>query len=71
MLGLIMATPRVVACPQCGRPVEWAASSRFRPFCSERCKTIDLGGWAAETYRIPTTDGPEADDTPRNNGKER
>ncbi|MEP6702802.1 MAG: DNA gyrase inhibitor YacG [Betaproteobacteria bacterium] len=41
-----------VACPRCGRPVEWTAESRFRPFCSERCKTRDLGAWAADEYRI-------------------
>jgi endogenous inhibitor of DNA gyrase (YacG/DUF329 family) len=41
----------IVRCPQCGKPVEWEASP-FRPFCSERCKLIDLGKWAAEDYRI-------------------
>ena len=52
---------RVVACPQCGRPVEWTEASRFRPFCSERCKTIDLGAWAAEHYRVPAVEAPEVD----------
>jgi len=51
---------RFVACPQCGRPVEWAATSRFRPFCSARCRTIDLGAWASESYRVPA----EGDDDP-------
>lgn len=41
----------IVRCPQCGKPVEWHTSP-FRPFCSERCKLIDLGKWAAEDYRI-------------------
>ena len=45
--------PRSVACPHCGRPVIWADGSPFRPFCSERCRLIDLGGWLDETYRIP------------------
>jgi uncharacterized protein len=40
-------------CPQCGNPVEWDSENRFRPFCSERCKLIDLGKWAAEDYRVP------------------
>jgi uncharacterized protein len=53
---------RVVPCPQCGRPVEWAPASRWRPFCSARCKTIDLGAWAAETYRVPLSESPEPDD---------
>lgn len=43
----------VVNCPQCGEIVEWNDASRFRPFCSERCKLQDLGQWAAESYRIP------------------
>jgi endogenous inhibitor of DNA gyrase (YacG/DUF329 family) len=45
--------PVVVACPQCGTEVVWNSESRFRPFCSERCKMIDLGQWANEEYRIP------------------
>ena len=43
----------VVACPQCGKNVVWGDESPFRPFCSERCKLIDLGQWANEGYRIP------------------
>jgi uncharacterized protein len=45
--------PRVVSCPTCGKPVPWVAQSAFRPFCSERCRQIDLGAWAAEEYRVP------------------
>lgn len=41
-----------VKCPICGRSVEWTAGYPFKPFCSERCKLIDLGGWAAEENRI-------------------
>ena len=48
-----MTEPRLVACPQCGKPVEWTPRSRFRPFCSERCKMIDLGNWLGEQYRVP------------------
>ncbi|MES2563558.1 MAG: DNA gyrase inhibitor YacG [Pseudomonadota bacterium] len=48
--------PKVVACPKCGVAVTWAAASRFRPFCSERCKMSDLGAWATESYRIPIED---------------
>jgi hypothetical protein len=54
-----MPPPRVVPCPQCGKPVEWAPSSRFRPFCSERCKLIDLGAWATGAYRIPVDEAPD------------
>jgi len=48
--------PRLVACPQCGKPVEWTPRNRFRPFCSERCKLVDLGAWASEAYRVPVAD---------------
>jgi len=48
--------PPVVACPQCGKEVIWSSENRFRPFCSERCKMIDLGQWASEEYRIPDND---------------
>ena len=41
-----------VSCPACGRKVPFEPASRWRPFCSERCKTLDLGAWAAERYRI-------------------
>jgi endogenous inhibitor of DNA gyrase (YacG/DUF329 family) len=41
-----------VKCPVCQRPVEWTTDYPFRPFCSERCKLIDLGAWAAEENRI-------------------
>lgn len=39
-------------CPTCGKPVE-LKENPFRPFCSERCKLIDLGRWVNEEYRIP------------------
>lgn len=42
----------IVTCPQCGKEMEWDTSNRFRPFCSERCKLIDLGKWANEEYRV-------------------
>ncbi|MGD9943081.1 MAG: DNA gyrase inhibitor YacG [Burkholderiaceae bacterium] len=41
-----------VDCPTCGKKVPFTPASRWRPFCSERCKTVDLGAWAAERYRI-------------------
>ncbi|GAA5163662.1 DNA gyrase inhibitor YacG [Viridibacterium curvum] len=44
---------RTVNCPTCSKPVEWKPESRFRPFCSERCKLIDIGAWASDTYRVP------------------
>jgi uncharacterized protein len=50
----------VVNCPNCGKPVEWRPESRFRPFCSERCKQIDLGAWANDEYRVPGESEPLA-----------
>jgi endogenous inhibitor of DNA gyrase (YacG/DUF329 family) len=37
----------------------YAASNRWRPFCSERCRISDLGAWATEPYRIPAKPGEE------------
>jgi uncharacterized protein len=45
--------PRLINCPQCGTATPYSSENRFRPFCSERCKMIDLGHWADEDYRIP------------------
>jgi endogenous inhibitor of DNA gyrase (YacG/DUF329 family) len=42
-----------VKCPTCRRPVEWTPDSPYRPFCSERCRLIDLGAWFDEKHRIP------------------
>lgn len=51
-----MSSSRVVSCPTCGKPVEWKAANAWRPFCSERCKLIDLGAWATEKYRVPVVE---------------
>lgn len=50
----------VVSCPQCGASVVWDVANPFRPFCSERCKMIDLGAWATESYRIPVEEEKDA-----------
>jgi uncharacterized protein len=54
-----MAT--TVNCPTCATKVEWGEQSPFRPFCSDRCKQIDLGAWANEQYVIPAVPDPLAD----------
>lgn len=46
------AEPRTVACPTCRRRVAWLPENRYRPFCSERCRRIDLGAWASGEYTI-------------------
>lgn len=51
--------PRHVVCPTCGGDSVYAPSNPYRPFCSERCKQIDLGAWANEGFRVPTEAPPE------------
>ena len=63
-----MSEVRVIKCPQCGKQHEWSSTNRWRPFCSERCKMIDLGAWASEQYRVPVSAAPDSDlsgDPPR------
>jgi uncharacterized protein len=55
----------VVKCPTCGRPVEWSDESAYRPFCSDRCRLIDLGAWLTEQHKIPDEDADAADDASR------
>lgn len=50
----------IVKCPTCDKAVAWVASSKFRPFCSDRCRLIDLGEWAEGNRRIASD--PEHDD---------
>lgn len=47
-----MAT--IVKCPTCGNSLVWGPESPFRPFCSERCRLIDLGKWASGENSIST-----------------
>ncbi len=46
-------TARKVRCPQCGEDSLWSPENPSRPFCSDRCRQIDLGCWANDSYRIP------------------
>lgn len=58
---------RIVRCPQCGGDAVFAPENPFRPFCSERCRLIDLGAWANESYRLPVQekeDNKLPDDVP-------
>jgi endogenous inhibitor of DNA gyrase (YacG/DUF329 family) len=45
-------------CPICNRSSRPRAYNRAFPFCSERCKLIDLGKWLSEEYRVPVHDEP-------------
>ena len=49
-----------VPCPTCRQPSLYGAANRWRPFCSERCRAMDLGAWATESYRVAAA--PQTDD---------
>ena len=59
-----------VKCPTCRKDTAWE-NNPHRPFCSERCKLVDLGAWADERYRIPgeelevSFDDDDDDDNPK------
>jgi uncharacterized protein len=58
-----MANALTVDCPTCARPTEYSVRNPWRPFCSERCRGVDLGAWASERFRITSQPEPgEADD---------
>ena len=44
--------PTEAPCPTCGKLVVWTKQARWRPFCSERCRLIDLGAWLDESHRL-------------------
>ena len=54
----------IVKCPTCQKQVEWSESSTFRPFCSDRCRLIDLGEWASEKHAIPDEPIPSTEERP-------
>ncbi len=55
---------KTVPCPTCGNPSPFSKANPWRPFCSERCKLIDLGQWATENYRIPVEGDTLPDEPP-------
>jgi uncharacterized protein len=48
-------------CPTCKRPIVWSEQYPYRPFCSERCRLIDLGAWLSERHAIPG-EAPQSQD---------
>jgi endogenous inhibitor of DNA gyrase (YacG/DUF329 family) len=54
--------PARVNCPTCGKAVTWDQGSPWRPFCSERCKLLDLGDWFDERHCISEPLGIDTDD---------
>ena len=53
---------RLVRCPQCGGDSVYAPTNKWRPFCSERCRQIDLGAWASESFRVAATPPQDPDE---------
>lgn len=60
---------RLVNCPHCGAEAPFEPSNRWRPFCSERCRLVDLGAWAAGDYRIPDNQAPTLDEPGEADGR--
>ncbi|MDX1443611.1 MAG: DNA gyrase inhibitor YacG [Gammaproteobacteria bacterium] len=56
-----MKTP----CPHCSTPVDWDKKPKWRPFCSERCRMIDLGEWLSEEKAIPGEPADVPEQLPR------
>lgn len=50
---------RIVTCPTCRGPSAYGATNPWRPFCSERCRSVDLGAWASERFRVPAENPPD------------
>ena len=48
----------IVDCPTCGKPVEWSDKQPYRPFCGERCRLIDPGGWVDGSHCIADDEQP-------------
>jgi endogenous inhibitor of DNA gyrase (YacG/DUF329 family) len=53
-----------ITCPHCGKKNTWSPENPARPFCSERCKLIDLREWAEENYKIPLDPHSSENDIP-------
>jgi endogenous inhibitor of DNA gyrase (YacG/DUF329 family) len=49
------STPKLVPCPTCGGDSVYDLTNAYRPFCSKRCKNVDLGAWASEDFRMVTS----------------
>jgi len=48
-----MTIQQKITCPTCRKKNTWSTENVFKPFCSDRCKLIDLGEWASEARKIP------------------
>ena len=53
-----MSKNTTVKCPTCNKLIVWDNDHPYRPFCCERCKLIDLGAWADESYKVASDEKP-------------
>jgi hypothetical protein len=53
---------RWVRCPACGKQAAYSPDNPARPFCSPRCRSVDLGAWASESYRLAGDPPPDQAD---------
>lgn len=60
-----MQDEKIVPCPTCKGDSVYGPNNPWRPFCCERCRQIDLGAWASESFRVEAT--PPADPDEQNN----
>jgi endogenous inhibitor of DNA gyrase (YacG/DUF329 family) len=49
----------LIACPQCRASTRYSVSNPYRPFCSARCQSHDLGAWASEQFRLASQQRPD------------
>ena len=59
----MIRTMVVRPCPICRKPVSWETNPQ-RPFCSQRCRIVDLGAWASGAYKLPEEDDPSEETPP-------
>ena len=59
-----MSEIETVKCPHCGKRVAWTEASKWKPFCSERCRLIDLGDWLSERNILTGDASPDDEDQP-------
>lgn len=65
-MNMTRSRTKTVPCPACGKKVVWSEQSKWRPFCSERCRTMDLGDWLTEKHRVPGEPAPPDHSEPEN-----
>lgn len=61
---------REILCPTCKKKTEFSSDNPYRPFCSDRCRLIDLGAWASESYKVPSAENENWQDIEDNRTNE-